>query len=553
MAQENSIPQFVMTDNSNELEDESDYILEPNRSSGTTDAVDVDHGSEFHLDDILDAVGGYGRYQMIIHFICMVALTGEVVQTLSVVFMGLPSPLITDTNNTNLSVQDPCKIPKDQRLYLDSDSFSFVVEFDLTCDRAWLAQMVTSVYFAGSMIGSLVFGWTSDNYGRRRTLLYIYVAFLIIGSFSSLSSNVWLLILLRFATGVFTAPAQGLLASLLAEVVPARHRSNVVVTTFMLLPVALTLLSIIAYLIPNWKIISLISTAPYFAILPILAMLPESLSWLFIKGRTIEAKKILKKISLWNKRPLVTNMVNQRPRKVLNERKTNMFHLFCTKDLAINTIVLGIGFFSVATGYYGMIIGCGNLSKDSSVYINFFLSSIVELPAYFAICYALQKYGRKWPNIVGLAMGAICCLVLTVMPDFDAWSIARVSIGVLGRCFVTVTFLSITPWTIELYPTVIRSQAIGFGYFLSRLGTLVYPWMIGGMKYVHPGGSWALLGFFLGVASLLMMILSEAKDQSLPNFIPGMEMSNDMMKDDKESGKDTKIGGSHKEKLIAFI
>ena len=477
--------------------------------SDLANALNVDENSS-HL---LEAVGGYGRYQLMIHLIAMVALTGEILQVMSVVFTGLSSPLNIIANNTNLSVEDPCDVSSTQRRYAQPRSFSFVVEFDLSCGRAWLVQMVTSAFFAGSMIGNLVFGWTSDNYGRRKTLLYIYVTFLLVGCCTSLSNNVWQLIALRFISGVFTAPVQQLVASILSEMVSPGLRSQIVVTSYLLWPMALSMLSLTAYFIPNWKLINLIVTGPYLLVLPVLVLLPEPLAWLITKGRILDAKKLLHTIGFWNKRLLAPDVDIQSPKQDSYERTTNFLDLFGTKELAMTTIIMGVSFFSITASFYGLLMSSGDLSKGSSVYLNFFYSTIVEFPAYIVTCCALGKFGRKITNILGMSIGCISCCLLCFIPDDNALSSVRLSIGVFGRCFVTITFMSIVPWTIELYPTAIRSQAVGFGLSMGRFSTIMSPWIMSQIKQFHSAASWAYLAIILLVGSTLMTLLPDTKSQ----------------------------------------
>ena len=492
-------------------------------SSNLTNSTKGNKNSE----ELLEAVGGYGRYQLMIHLIAMVALSGEVLQAMSVVFTGLPSPLNITTDSKNLSVEHPCDVVSTQRHYLQPTRFSFVVEFDLSCERAWLAQMVTSAFFAGAMIGNLVFGWTSDNYGRRKTLLYIYVIFLLVGCCTSLSTNVWQLIALRFLSGVFTAPVQQLMASILSEMVSPGLRSQVVVTSYLLWPVALSMLSLIAYFIPNWKLINLIVTAPYLLFLPILVLLPEPLEWLIIKGRIQDARRLLQKISHWNKRPLASNVDIQSPKQVLCNRKISFLNLFYTKELAMTTIIMGVSFFSITISFYGLLMSSGDLSKGSSVYKNFFYSTIVELPAYLVTCYVLGRFGRKRTNLLGMVVGCIACFLLSSIPDDDdAWSSVRLSIGVFGRCFITITFMSIVPWTIELYPTTIRSQAVGFGLSMGRFSTILSPWIMSQIKQFHSAAPWGFLATLLLWASVLMMLLPETKTK-----LPLTDISDDIIRD----------------------
>ena len=46
-----------------------------------------------------------------------------------------------------------------------------IFQWELVCDRAYIAPLVTTVYFCGVMLGGVIFGGLSDRLGRKWVML----------------------------------------------------------------------------------------------------------------------------------------------------------------------------------------------------------------------------------------------------------------------------------------------------------------------------------------------------------------------------------------------
>jgi len=62
----------------------------------------------------------------------------------------------------------------------------------------------------------------------------------------------------------------------------------------------------------------------------------------------------------------------------------------------------------VSMGYYGLSLNTGNLSGD--FYLNFFLSGLVEFPAYTLCLVLLDRTGRKKLHVFTMVGGGIACI-----------------------------------------------------------------------------------------------------------------------------------------------
>ena len=62
-----------------------------------------------------------------------------------------------------------------------------------------------------------------------------------------------------------------------------------------------------------------------------------------------------------------------------------------------------------------------------------------------------------------------------IKKDGDAWTIVTVTVVMLGKSFIAVSFAIIYNYTAELFPTVVRSSAVGVGSSSARLAGMIAP------------------------------------------------------------------------------
>ena len=62
----------------------------------------------------------------------------------------------------------------------------------------------------------------------------------------------------------------------------------------------------------------------------------------------------------------------------------------------------------VSMTYYGLSLNTGNLGGD--FYMNFFISGLVEFPAYTLAILFLDRIGRKICHMLSMVIGGGCCL-----------------------------------------------------------------------------------------------------------------------------------------------
>ncbi|PFX17295.1 Solute carrier family 22 member 21 [Stylophora pistillata] len=133
-----------------------------------------------NFDDILTSVSSFGYLQRIIYLAtCCLVIIPSCLQVIGLVFFAGTPKFHCVTPNVSCADSKCCTNCTDY--VFDGPFTSSVSEWNLICDKAYVGANVQAVFSAGMLIGSLLFGATSDFFGRR-FCIYICAALLAITS-----------------------------------------------------------------------------------------------------------------------------------------------------------------------------------------------------------------------------------------------------------------------------------------------------------------------------------------------------------------------------------
>jgi putative MFS transporter len=148
----------------------------------------------------------------------------------------------------------------------------------------------------GSIVGAVGFGWFSDRFGRKPTVIVSStLCCLAAGSLAFTPDGQWLVFtLLRFLVGVGYGGAGASQFPLMVEYAPTRSRT--LVTSLVGVPVGLGLLAastVVSTLYPalGWRGTAALGFIPLALPLVLLFVAPESARWLIARGRGEDARK----------------------------------------------------------------------------------------------------------------------------------------------------------------------------------------------------------------------------------------------------------------------
>jgi putative MFS transporter len=341
--------------------------------------------------------------------------------------------------------------------------------------------------FAGMFLGTLIFSWFSDRYGRRTlfglSLIWYSVATLIMAFMrSAVAIDSW-----RFVCGLGIGVQLVTIASYITEITPKSSRGSYIAMSqfisFWSVPcvAAISLLAIPHRFLglAGWRYVAIAGAlgAPCFWFLR--KSLPESPRWLELHGRKEEADAVVttieRHVSLETGRKLPPpdekseDMAQQQGawREIWSR---NYFGR--TAMLTIFNAFQAIGFYGFAAWVPVLLVHQGITVTKSLTYV-LIIALVNPLGSLLAMRYA-DRLERKWQLV---------CLALTIATCGMIWARQHTAIGII-LLGVVITLANswfscaLHTYQAELYPTRIRAQAVGFVYSWSRFSSIFVGFII---------------------------------------------------------------------------
>lgn len=402
-------------------------------------------------------------------------------------------------------------MPRSEWQFAQPKEYSVMTQFDLYCDKETYSLIATSMVFVCWAIGAVILGWVADKYGRKMVLLPSTAAVLFLSLISAFSPSFGFYAVIRVLIGFFVPGSSVQMFILISEFVGPKHRPLAGITLWLAFSCSLALLGLKAYFIRTWKMLMIACTAPYFFILLFFKFIPESTRWLHLHGRTDQAIEIYKKIAKFNKRELPDIKLAKID---LPEDSGNILNLFRPRKMTWSSLIQGYAWMVNGMVYYGVAFAADDLG--GSMYRDYILSCLVEIPAVFLAIYLCNKIGRKKTVLIPTLIAGLACIAASAIPTHNKRSKLiglRVFFGIFGKFCITMSFDSIYTWSVELYPTVIRAAGMGYLQVAARVGSALAPWVAKGLIGIHVVLPFSLMGGSAIICAVLLLKLPETAYQ----------------------------------------
>ncbi|XP_030836202.1 organic cation transporter protein-like [Strongylocentrotus purpuratus] len=395
---------------------------------------------------------------------------------------------------------------------------SIITDFDLVCGMDDQTQITQSVFYGGFLAGSIINGTLADIVGRWWMLMVLMFVRLISGIAIAFSPNWWVFTVLRFFQG-YAAISLFIIAFIVGTefVGPSKRKITGIIYG---IPFALgyVCLAGIAYLVPYWRTLELICVSPALIYIGLMFFLPESVRWQISVGKYDEAEKTLVKIANSNDKPLSGPFFSidfkKEQEAAPKERRATGIDLFRQPRMRLRTIILICTWMVNAMVYHGLSLNTSNLGVND--YVAFAVSGAVEIPASLLSLVAIEiKFiGRRISLSVCLLVAGLACLCTSVIPP----GAALTSVAMIGKFGISASVSILYLYTAELYPTNIRSVAMGTCSMFSRIAGIMAPLILTLAKIWTPLPL-VVYGSACVIAGLLTLFLPETLGHKLPETI----------------------------------
>ena len=169
---------------------------------------------------------------------------------------------------------------------------AIMAEWHLSLSQAGLLGTAGMI---GVAVSSVLIGWYSDNFGRRRALLSSIMLFGCFTAAIALAGNWWQVMALRFLAGLGLGGLWGVVATYIAETWPPRSRGRTVGFVLSSWPVGVIVAAAVAgRVLPHygWRVLFAFGASALIAALYVLVFVPESAVWQAQRARRAPAERV---------------------------------------------------------------------------------------------------------------------------------------------------------------------------------------------------------------------------------------------------------------------
>jgi len=370
--------------------------------------------------------------------------------------------------------------------------------------------MASALY--GTVVGSLLGGWPADRFGRKATLLWIGVLYLLGAAGSALASDVWVFIAARVIGGLGIGISTVVAPMYISEIAPPQHRGrlagmfqfNIV---FGIL-VAFVSNALLAGIGPNaWRWMLGVAAFPSLLYALLCLGLPESPRWLLTKKVDREAAlKVLQQIEPELSKEAIARQADEIMAASTEQVSSGQFW---TRRLR-KPILLAflIAFFNQLSGINAILYFAPRIFELTGLAAKAALLQsigigVTNLIFTFVGLWLIDRLGRRTLLYIG-SFGYIISLALVAWAFFTQhYSIvpgcifAFIAAHAIGQGAVIWVFIS------EIFPNRHRAEGQTLGSFthwtFAALLTTLFPKMVG----VFPPGY--IFSFFAGMMMLQLL------------------------------------------------
>lgn len=388
--------------------------------------------------------------------------------------------------------------------------------------------LVGTVDRFGALCGAALAGLLADRYGRRALFQATLLIYSLGTGLLALTANLSSFLFIRFFVGMGLGGELPVVATLVAEWVPARQRGRLLVLLSSFWSYGWILAALMGFLIiPSfgWQAAFLVGALPALYVLVLRRGVPESPRYLMTTGRRKEAIEVLQRMGV--KEEILD--ANSSASLDSNMSRSSVKLLFAPLYLR-RTILVWILWFSLFFTFYGIFIWLPSLLLARGLglvrsleYI--LLMSLAQLPGYFLTGYLADRAGRRWTFVALMLLSAISAGIfgMTVEPaQVLFW-------GLLLNFFYAGNYALAYAYTPEVYGTGVRATGTGWATAFGRAGAAIAPLTVGLLLESVPGAPgqalvfYLMVGFFILAAISMAVLAVETKDRSLESLVETAE------------------------------
>ena len=335
-----------------------------------------------------------------------------------------------------------------------------------------MQEVLVIAVLIGVMIGALVGGTVADRIGRRKTLIWGAVLFIVGSILAPLSPNVYVLFVARGLLGIAVGFTSVTAPVYVSELAPPKSRGMLIGLYQFALTLGIALADLIGYWFAasqGWRWMFGFGLVPAVLFLFMVLTVPESPRWLFVQNRLAEAESVLKSYTDEAGARLLLEDIRVSLMTKMERRWSALW-----SPAVRGSLFIAVGFMVLipATGinailYYGpQIFSLAGIGSNKSAIFATLLVAITNVLATVIALVLVDRVGRKPLLYVGI--GGMTAALLVLSFCFHQHAELGPSLGKIATAclmfFITCYAFSIGPiaWILvsEVFPLRVRGRGV---------------------------------------------------------------------------------------------
>lgn len=396
---------------------------------------------------------------------------------------------------------------------------------------AFHGTVVMAMALWGTVIGAIFGGIPTNRLGRKNTLVWIGIFYVISALGSAMVNDPVSFAFFRLLGGVGVGVSTIAAPAYVSEIAPAKDRGRLVALYQLNIVLGILIAFVSNYLLRDtgaepWRWMLGVEAIPAFIYTVLVFFVPRSPRWLISKGRNEEAEKILR----------ITNPkedTKQKIQEIKQQSETTLSgeNIFMKKYRFPLLLAFLIAFFNQLSGINAFLYYAPRIFQEAGLAVGTALLSsigigIVNLLFTLLGVFLIDRWGRKQLMLIG-SVGYIISLSLVAAAFFFSWGglwvpvflFLFIAAHAIGQGAVIWVFIS------EVFPNHLRASGQSFGVSVHWILAAIIPALVPFLFSTIGAGSVFAFFAFMMVLQLLFVIflMPETKGKSLEEI--GLELS----------------------------
>ena len=388
--------------------------------------------------------------------------------------------------------------------------------------------LTMAIALYGTVFGALFGAWPADKYGRKKTLIFVALLYLVSALGSAMAPEVNSFMVFRFLGGLGVGASSVVAPIFISELAPPTKRGRLVAVFQLNIVIGIFLAYISNFLIGNggdqsWRLMLGIEAIPAFLFFLFIMGVPESPRWLIHKKNdSDEARRVLSIIDPNTVDDTIASIcsdIRSKPKRKFS------FELFSHKYSFLLLLAILFALFNQLTGinavifYAPRIFDLTGITSDAAL-----LSTVgigfINLTFTIVGMTIIDRYGRKTLMYFGsvglvLALGLIArAFFLEIFHTVPYLLFVYIAFFALSQGAVIWVFIS------EIFPNKVRAAGQSLGsfthWFMAAIMTNAFPFFVNKFN----GGPIFLFFFLMMLFQLVFVwrMMPETRNISLEDL-----------------------------------